>query len=395
MSHAPSSPRTALVIGGGIAGPVVAMFLKRAGMTPIIYEARPAPTDDAGAFLNLAPNGLAVLATLGIAGEVAAEGTPTASIEVLNHRGKRLGAFEERTLLIRRAALNRALRRAAEADGIPVAFGKRLTALSTPEAGGVIARFADGSEARGGLLVGCDGVRSATRRAMLPGAPVPEYTGAIDSGGFAPALPGVEPDGVMRMVFGRRGFFGYQVVPSGEVFWFENFHQGAEPGRGYLARIGDEEWRRRLLDLHRDDPAPVSDIIRAAAEPIGRWAICDLPTLPTWHRGPVCLIGDAAHATSPHAGQGASLALEDAVVLGRCLRDIADPERAFSSFEAQRRPRVERLVREARRTGRRKAAGTPLARRIRDLVLPFFLELGARSLKDVYDYRVDWGDRAA
>jgi 2-polyprenyl-6-methoxyphenol hydroxylase-like FAD-dependent oxidoreductase len=395
MQSTPSTPRTALVIGGGIAGPALAMFLKRAGITAVIYEGRPGPADESGAFLNLAPNGLAVLETLGLAGEIAARGTPTTSIEFLNHRGKRLGRFPETTILIRRGALNRALREAAVARGIRLEYGKRLAEIQTPETGGVIARFEDGTEARGDLLVGCDGIHSATRQAVLPEAPGPEYTGVIDSGGFAPAPPGSKADGVMRMIFGLRGFFGYQVVPSGEAFWFENFHQASEPDRSALDAIPDDEWRQRLLELHADDPPPVTDLIWSAAGPVGPWPIYDLPTLPAWHRGPVCLIGDAAHATSPHAGQGASLALEDAIVLAKCLRDIPDLERAFTAFESHRRPRVEKLVREARRQGRRKAAASPLSRRVRDLMLPFFLELGMRSLRDVYRYRVDWRDRAA
>jgi 2-polyprenyl-6-methoxyphenol hydroxylase-like FAD-dependent oxidoreductase len=390
-----SSPRTALVIGGGVAGPTLAMFLRRAGITPVIYEGRPGPADDAGAFLNLAPNGLAVLETLGLGEEIAARGTPTTSIEFFNHRGKRLGRFPETTLLIRRGALNRALREAAMARGIRFEYGKRLVEIQTSDGGGVIARFEDRTEARSDLLIGCDGIHSATRRVIMPEAPGPEYTGVIDSGGFSPVPPGSKADGVMRMIFGLRGFFGYQVVPSGEAFWFENFHQAAEPEQSSLEAIPDLEWRQRLLGLHVDDAPPVTDIIWSAAHPIGRWPIYDLPTLPAWHRGPVCLIGDAAHATSPHAGQGASLALEDAIVLAKCLRDIPDLGRAFSAFESRRRPRVEKLVREARRQGGRKAAANPLSRRVRDLVLPFFLELGMRSLRDVYRYRVDWRDRAA
>jgi 2-polyprenyl-6-methoxyphenol hydroxylase-like FAD-dependent oxidoreductase len=390
-----SSPRTALVIGGGVAGPTLAMFLRRAGITPVIYEGRPGPADDAGAFLNLAPNGLAVLETLGLGEEIAARGTPTTSIEFFNHRGKRLGRFPETTLLIRRGALNRALREAAMARGIRFEYGKRLVEIQTSDGGGVIARFEDRTEARSDLLIGCDGIHSATRRVIMPEAPGPEYTGVIDSGGFSPAPPGEKADGVMRMIFGRRGFFGWQVVPSGEAFWFENFHHASDPERSALDAVPDLEWRQRLLELHVGDPAPVTDIIWSAADPIGRWPIYDLPTLPSWHRGPVCLIGDAAHATSPHAGQGASLALEDAIVLAKCLRDIPDLERAFTAFESHRRPRVEKLVREARRQGGRKAAANPLSRRVRDLVLPFFLELGMRSLRDVYQYRVDWRDRAA
>ena len=384
-SAAEGRGRTALVIGGGIAGPVLAMFLRRAGLHPIVCEGRPGPVDEAGAFLNLAPNGLAVLETLGIAGSVAGLGTRTTAIEFLNHRGRRLGRFDETTLLIRRGALHRALREAARADGIPFEYGRRLVGIEL-DGPGVVARFAHGSSLRGDLLVGCDGIHSATRRAILPTAPAPVYTAVVDSGGFTPAS--AEPaDGVMRMIFGLRGFFGYQVAPSGEAFWFQNFHSRPEPAFG---GISDEEWRTRLLALHQGDPRPVAALIRGAAGPVGRWPIYDLPTLPTWHRGPVCLLGDAAHATSPHAGQGASLALEDAVVLARCLRDIPDLERAFAAYEAQRRPRVERLVREARRTGRRKAAANPVSRGVRDLMLPFFLGIGMRGLREVYGYRVAW-----
>jgi 2-polyprenyl-6-methoxyphenol hydroxylase-like FAD-dependent oxidoreductase len=380
--------RTALVIGGGVAGPVVAMFLRRAGLDPVIFEGRPEPVDEAGAFLNLAPNGLAVLETLGIAGAVSAAGTPTKAIEFLNHRGRKLGRFPETTLLIRRGALHRALREAALAEGIPFEYGKRLVGVELPP-GGAIARFADGASRRGDLLVGCDGVHSATRRAILPDARPPEYTGVVDSGGFAPAD---DADGVMRMIFGRRGFFGWQVTPSGEAFWFENFHQRTPPE---LGRITDAEWREHLLALHDGDPTPVAGCIRGTPGLLGRWPIYDLPTLPTWHRGAVCLVGDAAHATSPHAGQGASLAFEDAIVLARCLRDSADVETAFSRFEEERRPRVEKLVREARRTGKRKAAGNAFSRGIRDLLLPFFLRMGMQGLREVYRYRVKWEGCAA
>jgi 2-polyprenyl-6-methoxyphenol hydroxylase-like FAD-dependent oxidoreductase len=385
----PRAP-TALLIGGGIAGPVVAMFLRRAGLDPVIFEGRPEPVDEAGAFLNLAPNGLAVLETLGIAGAVSAAGTPTKAIEFLNHRGRRLGRFPETTLLIRRGALQRALREAALAEGTRIEYGKRLVGIDF-QAGRTVVRFADGTWRRGDLVIGCDGVHSATRRAILPDARAPEYTGVVDSGGFA-AADVAQADGVMRMIFGRRGFFGWQVTPSGEAFWFENLHRRTPPERG---RITDEGWREHLLALHDGDPTPIAGCIRGTPGPIGRWPIYDLPTLPTWHRGAVCLVGDAAHATSPHAGQGASLALEDAIVLARCLRDCADVETAFSRFEEERRPRVEKLVREARRTGKRKAAGNPVSRRIRDLLLPFFLKMGMQGLREVYRYRVEWEGRAA
>lgn len=79
-----------------------------------------------------------------------------------------------------------------------------------------------------------------------------------------------------------------------------------------------------------------------------------MPSLPSWPTGPVCLIGDVAHATLPRAGQGASLAMEDAVGLADCLRDVPDRDANFAAFERLRKGRVEKLVEEARRNRDRK-----------------------------------------
>jgi uncharacterized protein (TIGR02246 family) len=111
------------------------------------------------------------------------------------------------------------------------------------------------------------------------------------------------------------------------------------------------------------------------------------------------------HATGGtiFAGEAAPRPSRDSIqTLVAVMRDgewrfaaFPDLERALTAFESHRRPRVEKLVREGRRQGRRKAAANPLSRRVRDLMLPFMLELGARSLRNVHDYRVDWRDRAA
>ena len=383
--------RKALIIGCGISGPVLAMFLRRAGIEPVIYEGRPEPDDRAGYFLNLAPNGVAVLDTLGIKDEVLEHGTPTTSIVLQNHRARRLGELPETTILIKRGLLTGALREAALRRGVPVEFGKRLSGLEVTREGKVVAHFEDGSEAEGDLLVGSDGIHSQTRRLVIPDAPEPRYAGLIDSGGFT-SVPAIPPSGgVMRMTFGKKGFFGYQVVPSGEVYWFENYGEPGEPDRTELQAVPDGRWRERLLEIHDGDHEPVAEIIRSTRE-IGRWPSYDMPSLPTWHEGPVCLIGDAAHAALPSAGQGASMAMEDAVVLARCLRDLGGVEEAFTAFERLRKDRVEQVVEVARKTSGRKAPTNALTRAIRDLVLPFFIRMGVESAREAYAYRVEWNE---
>lgn len=386
--------RRAIIVGGGIAGPVLAMFLRRIGVEPVVYEGRLEPDDEAGYFLNLAPNGLAVLDALGLKDEVLGYATPTTSLVFQNHRGKKLGELPESTLLIKRGLLNRALREAAIRRGVHVELGRRLKGVEILPDRGVIARFEDDSEAEGDLLFGCDGIHSRTRRSVMPDAPEPRYSGLVDSGGYACAA-GIPPsDGVMRMTFGAKGFFGYQVVPSGEAYWFENFQQESEPDRRELEAIPDGQWRKKLLGLHRQDHPPISEIIGSTTV-IGRWPNYEMPSLSSWHGGPVCLIGDAAHAMLPSAGQGASMAMEDAMVLAKCLRDVPKAGAAFPAFERLRRDRVEHAAEEARKNGSRKAPTNALTRAVRDLVLPFFLKMGVKNAREAHSYQVDWEEDVA
>ncbi|MCA1717311.1 MAG: FAD-dependent monooxygenase [Actinobacteria bacterium] len=387
--------RRALIVGCGIAGPVLAMFLKRAGIYPVIYEGQPEPNDEAGFFLNLALNGLDVLDTLGIKEDIESLGTPTTSIVFQNHRARRLGILPQTTTLLKRGLLNKVLREQAIRRGVTVEFGKRLKDVEITPQRTAIARFEDGTEARGDFLVGCDGIHSRTRRSIMPDAPEPRYAGLIDTGGFT-TTAGVSPSGgVMRMTFGTEGFFGYQVVAFGEIFWFQNSTQAIEPDRKKLEAMANDQYRQRLLDMHRHDHEPIAKIIRSTESRIGRWPSYDMPSLPAWYEGPACLIGDAAHATLPSAGQGASMALEDAIVLAKCLRDLPDTEMAFAAFEALRKDRVEELVEQARRSGSRKVPTNALTRGIRDLALPFFLKVGAKNAERAYSYRVDWDEKVA
>ncbi|MGH9209231.1 MAG: FAD-dependent oxidoreductase [Acidimicrobiales bacterium] len=384
--------RRALIIGAGIAGPVLGMFLRRVGMESTVFEGWPGPRDETGAFLNLAPNGRAVLDALGIGGEVDAAGTPTTNIEFVNHRGKRLGRNPDELLLIKRGALNRVLREQALDHGVNVEFAKRLVGASD-DGGRVTARFADGSEAAGDLLVGCDGVHSVTRRAILPDGPVPAYTGLVGTGGFVRLSDGPQPSPVMEMTFGLRAFFGYQVTPSGEIFWFQNTPEPTEPAAAD-SDDDSERWKQRLVELHSDDHEPIPTLLGATDGGIGRFPIYDLATLPTWHKGRIALVGDAAHVMGPHTGQGSAMALEDAVVLAMCLRDIPGLEAALATYEHQRRPRVERIVTLTRRIGNTKTPG-PLGRAVRDRILPLMLPLGVKQTAKVYAHRIDWDQTIA
>jgi len=193
------------------------------------------------------------------------------------------------------------------------------------------------------------------------------------------------------MIFGRRAFFGYALAPDGEVWWFANVPQSREPARGEVQATDPEEWRRRLLGLFADDAGPAVRLIEATPQLSPASPIHAVPHLPAWHRDRMIVIGDAAHAPSPTSGQGASLCIEDAVVLAQCLRDLPTPAAAFARFEAARRRRVERIVKWAARISSSKAAG-PVGRVIRDALMPMFMKMAATSpmMKEIYGYHLEW-----
>lgn len=384
-----TNSQRALIIGAGVAGPVLALWLRRVGFEVELVERRDERAAAEGAFLGLAPNGMAVLTALGLGGEIARRGHAAMAFEFRSRTGAVIGRIDRSAdaqrfgaplTMLRRADLNAALLEAAREAGVQVHLSRGLSALSEG-ARGVEAAFDDGTSTRADFVVGCDGLRSTTRALALPGAPPPRALGLYDYGGFARDVELPAPPGVNLMVFGERAFFGAFRTPTGEVWWF---HNGP--------REATHDAREGLLELHAGDPAWIGDVLRATPRVLGPWPLYELPSLPRYHRGRVCLIGDAAHAMPPSAGQGASLALEDAMVLAMCLRDLADPTAAFARFERLRRPRVEAIARVARRNTDPKAMQSRVALWLRDRLLPVFLRLGAAAQERGYAYRVRWDE---
>ncbi|WP_158879467.1 FAD-dependent oxidoreductase [Amycolatopsis anabasis] len=393
----------ALIIGGGVAGTVTAIALKKAGLEPVVYEAYDRTADGVGAFLTVAVNGLDALDAIGLKDRLVDKGLDTPRMAMhLGASGKKLGEFpfgsaEDGTVYqtFLRADLYTALREEAEREGVEVRYDRRLVDAERT-GGGVRAKFADGSHAEGDLLIGADGLHSRVRTLLDPDAPRARYLGLLNTGGFASGVRiGAEP-GVANMIFGRRCFFGYFTHPDGRVWWFANPARAVAPTAAELAAITDEQWRAELIRLFRADRTPAVRIIEATPEIFRPWATYDFPNVPIWHRDRMVIIGDAAHAVSPASGQGASMALEDAVTLARCLRDVDGIDAAFAAYERLRRDRVEAIVVEGKRNGDAKAVG-PIGRLVRD----FFIARAFRKSGDMPDtswtwnHHIEWAERVA
>lgn len=398
--------KRALIIGGGIAGPVAAMALRRAGLEATVYEAYDRSADGVGAFLTLAVNGIATLESLDL-GHVAGSGFETPKLVMHSGTGKRLAEFSggvapdgvtSRT--VRRADLYGGLRDEAVRRGVRVEYGKRLVDVRRPDPanGGVVARFSDGTEAEGDLLVGADGLRSRTRTLIDPHAPAARHVGLLNAGGYARGVSVPGEVGTMYMYFGRRCFFCYLPHPNGEVWWFANPPCPKEPTAAELAAVTQQQWRDELTELLAPDDTPALEVLRHTDHIFAGWNTYDFPSVPVWHDDRMVIIGDAAHATSPASGQGASMAIEDGVVLGKCLRDVPEIPAAFDAYERLRRDRVERVVAQGKRNGDNKAVG-PIGRLLRDhvifpLVMKWQADRRARGASDpmdwLYEQRVAW-----
>ncbi len=390
---------TAIIAGGGIAGPATAMALARVGITAEVYEAHPRSDGEVGSYFTLAPNGLDALDAIDALGIAKDLGFASRRNVMVSGTGRTLGTVSlgrplpdgTVALTMKRSRLARGLAEEAERRGIAVHHDRRVVDATVLPDGRVRVSLQDGSRAEADLLVGADGVHSTVRRVIDPEAPGGRYVGLTNFGGVTEAgvvAVDAEP-GEWRFVFGRHAFFGYHLTAQRDVVWFVNAPR-PETTAAERATTTPEQWQRTLAALFTGDRGPAVELIAGGRLELSADNTYDLARLPVWRRGPMVVIGDAAHAPAPSSGQGGSMALEDAVVLAGSLRGAASVEDGLASYESRRRERVERIVRYGARSSSTKTAG-PVARVFRDamLRLVFRAFVTERSMEWIYGHRVD------
>ncbi|GAB3883203.1 FAD-dependent oxidoreductase [Microbispora bryophytorum] len=386
----------AVIIGGGVAGPVAAMALQKVGIDSTLYEAHPISAHGVGATMGLSTNGLAALQILGVHRAVADAGFPCPRGVMWLGDGRRLGEDVPTPLpdgitaiQLLRADLYAVLHECAATRGVRIEHGRRLVKVDH-RGDQVVAHFADGGEAVGDVLIGADGMRSATRQFVAPGAPRPRYCGIFGTSGFGHGLDLDTEPGTFHMVFGKRAFFGYVQREDGCVWWFVNVPATREPAPAELAAIPAEQWRHRLRELLVVDASPAARIIQATPPGYGWFVSHQMKAPKTWHRGRAVLIGDAAHVTSPSSGQGAAMAIEDAMELARCLRDLP-LALALPAYQQLREGRLRKVHVGAQQVNRSKSA-TGVGRVLRDAMFPVLMKRfgSPQALAWLYDHRIDF-----
>jgi 2-polyprenyl-6-methoxyphenol hydroxylase-like FAD-dependent oxidoreductase len=384
----------AVIAGAGIAGLTSAIALRRNGVEPVVLERAGAAEEiQVGGCIHVWHNGMRGLQRIGVDErllELAGEAAVVQRAEFRTASGRLMYGWSVRdterrvgapTFGVRRPELHRVLFDAVE-GGI-VHFGERCVGFEQ-DGDGVTVHLASGREERGDVLIGADGLRSGLR-VELPGATEPRYAGYVSWQAIARVDVDVVPVGLFRVIWGRGARFLFYRIGPEEVYWEGTFAAGAGGGEGE-----DDAARRKhdALDRFRGWPAPIETIIEGSeSAAIGRADMYDRPPSKRWGAGRVTLVGDAAHAMTNALGQGANQAIEDALVLARCLAEQADPIAGLRGYEAARIPRTTKFASMSWSLARASRLHNPAACLLRDSALTIGFRVGfARQHPKEMDY---------
>jgi 2-polyprenyl-6-methoxyphenol hydroxylase-like FAD-dependent oxidoreductase len=373
----------AIVIGAGIGGLTTAIALRRRGIDVEVFE-RSAALSDIGAGISLWANALKALHQLGLKAPLDArsfsseEGVlRTADGTVLSRTSAHefTARFGMPVTVFHRAELLDVLRDAAR--DIPIHLDHECRDVSQ-SADGVSVRFTGGRRAEADVAVGADGLRSAVRASLaIPGEI--RYAGYTAWRGIAP----FRTAGLLAgetLGCGQR--FGLVPIVGDRVYWYatDNVREGE--------RDDPERAKARLAGMFARWHAPVPALIEAtAALAILRNDIYDRDPVDRWSDGRVTLLGDAAHAMTPNLGQGGCQAIEDAVVLARCLGEAGPVDASLRRYESLRVARTKFIVNASRRIGRAFQIESPVFCRLRDVALRMMpVSMSYRSLAAVAGY---------
>ncbi len=335
-----------LIAGGGLGGLTAAIALRRAGLDVLVFEKAP-ELREIGSGLSVWPNATRALDRLGLLEPVLAVSHELRLLQLRTSRGRVISRAavdrgEHPSVCVHRAELLSVLKERVPGECVRVSHE-----LETFEDNGsrVTAHFTGGVAAEGDALVGADGVRSRAR-AILLGDREPVYRGYHAWRGVAPCAHPEHDRSAAIEFWGRGRRFGMEPMTQSRTFWYATRNAPA----GSLGE--SSSWKDEVREAFRGWASPVPDVIEATPpEAIVKHPIEDRPVRRRFGSGRVTLLGDAAHLTTPNLGQGACLAVEDAVVLAGCLVAAGDVPQALRRYESGRYRRARYIVAESRRIG--------------------------------------------
>lgn len=349
------------VVGAGIGGLTAALALARLGLDVQVYE-QAGEFGEVGAGLQLSPNATRCLEWLGLAAPMRERAfEPTGKQVRMWRTGQRWTLFDLGAHAVQRygspyLTFHRADLHALLADGLrqarpgAIETGARVKRFEQ-DGQGVTLHMDDGRSARCEVLIAADGVHSALRE-QLGHADHPFFTGCVAWRGLVPieAVPAHLREPMGTNWVGPGAHVITYPVRGGQLMNFVGIVERDDWQRESWTQQGSrEELHADFAGWHED----VHTLIGCIETPF-TWALMRRPALTQWGQGRVTLLGDAAHPTLPFLAQGACMAIEDGVVLARCLQAAAaDPAQALRRYESLRLTRTTQIVQGADAAGRR------------------------------------------
>jgi salicylate hydroxylase len=367
MKHAPRIS----IVGGGIGGLTAALALLQKGFDVTVFE-QAKELAEIGAGIQLAPNAMKVLMSLGLEKQVlrtafepeahvvrnwkTGNATATTRMKGVYHQQFGAGYYT-----FHRGDLHAALVEAMPMER--VRLNAKCTGVRTVGDTAVL-EFADGTQVESDVVIGADGIHSVIRESLF-GAQPPRFTGVVVWRGLVPAdsVPKdlVSPD--MTAWFGPRSTIVTYYVRGGEIInWAAFFEQDWRQESWKIE--GDKE---EVLQTYANWHPSINQLVKNTNR-LYKWALFDRDPLPQWTRGRITLLGDSAHPMLPYLAQGACMAVEDGYALATALaRQPDNIEQALKAYEAERRPRTAQVQLASRARARVNQTQSPLIGMCRDI----------------------------
>ena len=347
-----------VIIGAGIGGLTFALALEQVGIRARLYEAAPELLP-LGVGLNLLPHAVRVLSSLGLEERLVAAGIPTQEYVFYTRAGQLVyteprglhAGYDWPQVSIHRGDLHAVLLAAVTERLGPDAIRLNHKCVEVEQDDSqVIARFEDGGEARGSVLIACDGVHSVARALFHPTAAVPRYEGTTQYRGvtrWPRFLTGASMAYLGTNARGKLVVYPIRDDIDGKGTQLINWVIELEEADKHINR----DWTRKAkvedfiagFENCAFDWLDIPAMLRAADE-IYEYPMVDQDPLSFWSRGRISLLGDAAHPMMPRGSNGAAQAIIDAVTLAGLLAGAADASAALKAYEAERLPATSSVV---------------------------------------------------
>ena len=371
------------IIGAGIGGLTLAIALQKKGIEVEIFEATSA-FRKVGAGIVLAMNAMQIYQRLGLAEQLKTSGNCLDKMAITNAdlkvmAGNELAYFEGKynlnNVAIHRATLHEIL--LSKLQNVPLHLDKKLKKVEE-RVDGIYLEFLDGSKHQSDVVIGADGIHSGVRQSIFPQAKE-RFAKQLCWRGVASFKLEKGMEYTMREAWGSGRRFGIVPIENDQVYWFAC--------ASYQKNATKEFKEVDLGELFSNFNPLVAQLIKATpSDQIIEAELSDLEILKTWHKGKICLMGDAAHATTPNMGQGANQAIESAWVLADCLAKEADCKTAFEAYQNIRQAKAIQIIKTSWQIGQLAHLKNPVLTTFRNTMVritPDFI--GRKQLEKVFE----------